>query len=176
MTSEKSRKAELLKKPLLPSRIPKKGERLPSRNKQAGARDLKRRYSSVAPKTESLLKNQLLGKEPLDKKPVTTEATEAPVGSHSLSAPAQELVKLIPTLTGVDVSNLVASIKRRRIQQDNEVMSGVATHQQRLKTPTRRELRPLFSTDSKPLPKQTEEGQTWRQLPELETSHASSTG
>ena len=88
-------------------------------------RDLKRRFSAMVDKTESVERSPHPEKQLQDALllPLTGESdkeqlkTLALTTQPSLSLPAQELVKLIPSLTGVDVSNLVASTKRRKKEQ-----------------------------------------------------------
>ena len=101
---------DALSKPLLPSRIPKKPKKTSGRINPRGPLDLKRPFSAT------------LGVKETDRRvlPSGKEATTTPVTTtpeRKLSNEATELVGLIPTLSGVDVSRLVASIKRRRLQR-----------------------------------------------------------
>ena len=71
-----------------------------------------------------------------------------------LTVEATELVSLIPTLSGVDVSCLVASIKRRRLQRTR---GGQARTTQRLTECTQPPPSPKAATDSLPVTTKTEE-------------------
>ena len=128
------RNSEKIKKPLLPSRIPTKGDRSPTRNKQLGKRELKRAFAAVTNKADDATERPQFEDEARDAHRLLLTATPQPETSCSTVdtvqaplSPTQELVKLIPTLSGVDVSNLVASIKRRRVER--------AKRQRRERTP-----------------------------------------
>ena len=96
--------SETLVKPLFPSRIPKKPK------KQSGrSNPLKRPFTAMLG-----VKETDGGVHPTVK--VATLPATLPL-EKKLSFEATELVNLIPTLSGVDVSRLVASIKRRRLQR-----------------------------------------------------------
>ena len=177
MKPEKTRKADLLKKPLLPSRIPKKGDRSLNRVKQLGVRDLKRRFSALSDKTVSLVRSPHTEKESLDALLLThaeksdKEQVKSPaqITQPALSLPAQELVNLIPSLNGVDVSNLVASIKRRRTMQNRRgAVSETGSLQQR-SCSTVREPQPLFPSSPRGPTDRTEEHQPQAFIPELES-------
>ena len=124
MRAEKTRstKEALLKaRPLplpnleLPSKIPTKTRRTTSREKPQPARENKRPIAALeheaAGKDKERVEHDLLIETPprgaQTKKPRV-------VPQPKLQARAQELVDLIPSLSGVDVSRLVAAIKRRR--------------------------------------------------------------
>ena len=182
MKPEKTRKADLLKKPLLPSRIPKKGDRSLNRVKQLGVRDLKRRFSALSDKTVSLVRSPHAENESQDALLLThTERSNkeqvnspAQIAQPALS-PAQELVNLIPSLNGVDVSNLVASIKRRRkMQNKQDAVSETGSLQQRSRSIVE-EPQPLFPSGPRGPTGRTVERQTQTLLPDLESCLTSST-
>ena len=127
MRAEKTRstkEATLKARPLplpnleLPSKIPSKTRRTTSREKTQLARDNKRPLAAIEDEptgkdkegVEHHLSIETPPRRTLTKKPRGDQQTRLPAG-------AQELVDLIPALSGVDISRLVASIKRRRSQR-----------------------------------------------------------
>ena len=138
---------DALLKPLLPSRIPKKPKKSSGRTNPRGLLDLKRPFSVALGGKETNRSVQSVAK-------VTTLAPSPLPAEKKLTAEATELVSLIPTLTGVDVSRLVASIKRRRLQRTK---GGQARSTQRLTECTQPPPSPKAVPDPQPTATQTEE-------------------
>ena len=106
MKSEKMRNSEKVKKPLLPSRIPKKGDRSPSRNKQPGKRELKRTFAAITNKVDDATERPQFEDEARDARRLLLTAAPQTETSSSIGdtvqaplSPTQELVKMIPTLS-----------------------------------------------------------------------------
>ena len=151
MVSDKLRNGEAIKKPIHPSRIPKKGDRSPGKFKQLGPGHLKRHLSTdrMKNKDAAFVENKL-NTESRDAQRLLATAAEkvktnlAGIAPRQKYSPrAQELVKLIPTLSGLDITNLVASIKRRRLQRaGSHGVSETDTNQRRVDTASTRKLHP----------------------------------
>ena len=168
------RNVEKVKKPLLPTRIPKKGDRSPSRNKQVGVRDLKRTFAAITNKVDVNTGRLQSENEARDAHRVNlttapqTEATSSTTDTvQQPLSPTQELVKLIPTLSGVDVSNLVASIKRRRIQRAKRQNTGENTTRPQPNEVNKRNTRPLLPPTPDALTDRKKEQQPAAPLPVL---------
>ena len=138
---------DALLKPLLPSRIPKKPKKSSGRTNPRGLLDLKRPFSVALGGKETDRSVQSVAK-------VTTLAPSTLLPEKKLTVEATELVSLIPTLSGVDVSCLVASIKRRRLQRTR---GGQARTTQRLTECTQPPPSPKAASDPLPVTTSTEE-------------------
>ena len=174
MKSEKMRNSEKVKKPLLPSRIPKKGDRSPSRNKQPGKRELKRPFTTVTNKVDDATERPQFENETRDAhRLLLTAAPQTETTSSTVDtvqpplSPTQELVKLIPTLSGIDVSNLVASIKRRRVQRAKRQTAGENSTRQQRSEVIKRTTRPLLPPGPNALTDQNKEQKPTAALPVL---------
>ena len=130
MRAEKTRstkEATLKARPLpipnleLPSKIPSKTRRTASREKPQLARDNKRPLAAIENEPTGKDKEGVEHHLSIETPPRKT-LTKKPRGDQQVRLPAgaQELVDLIPALSGVDVSRLVASIKRRRLQRTSK--------------------------------------------------------
>ena len=97
-------------KPLFPSRIPKKPKKSSGLTNPRGLLDLKPLSSATLGVKEAVRSVRSAAK-------VTSLAPSTMPTEKKLTIAATELVSLIPTLSGVDVSCLVASIKRCRLQR-----------------------------------------------------------
>ena len=122
-TKEATSKARLLPLPNLelPSKIPSKTRRTTSREKTQLIRDNKRPLAAIENEPSRKDKEGVEHHLSIETPPQKT-LTKKPRGDQQprLPAGAQELVELIPALSGVDVSRLVASIKRRRLQRTSK--------------------------------------------------------
>ena len=100
--------AEALLKPMFPSRIPKKPKKTSGRTNP-----LKRPFAAT------------LGTKEVIRSALPTVAPASPTAAlppeRKLSTETSELINLIPTLSGLDISRLVTSIKRRRLQRTKGV-------------------------------------------------------
>ena len=107
---------------LFPSRIPKKPKKSSGLTNPRGLPNLKRPSSTTLRVKEADRSVRSAAK-------VTSFAPSTMPTEKKLTIAATELVSLIPTLSGVDVSCLVASIKRCRLQRTR---GGQARTTQRL--------------------------------------------
>ena len=175
------RNAEKPKKPILPSRIPKKGDRSPSRSKQLGIRERKRNFSATVVNHDDAAGLYLKEKEARDARRLLLAEASSKESNNSnadsfkqpLSSRAQELVKLIPTLSGVDVTNLVASIKRRRVQRlRRDTARNTDSRQQQNESVKKKEPQPFISVAPSLLSDQVLEEQNPTTIPDLENAIA----
>ena len=174
MKSGKMRNIEKIKKPLLPSRIPTKGDRSPSRNKQPGKRELKRPFTTVTNKVDDATERPQFEDEARDaRRLLLTAAPQTETSSSTVDtvqaplSPTQELVKMIPTLSGVDVSNLVAAIKRRRVQRAKRQKTGENSTRRQQSEVIKKTTRPLLPPGPIALADENKERQPTAALPVL---------
>ena len=168
------RNIEKIKKPLLPSRIPTKGDRSPSRNKQPGKRELKRAFAAITNKVDDATERPQFEDEARDaRRLLLTAAPQTETSSSTVDtvqaplSPTQELVKMIPTLSGVDVSNLVAAIKRRRVQRAKRQKTGENSTRRQQSEVIKKTTRPLLPPGPIALADENKERQPTAALPVL---------
>ena len=174
MKSEKMRNSEKVKKPLLPSRIPKKGDRFACWNKQLGISDLTRISATIADKVDDATgrlqsenEAQDAGRLLLTTAPQTGATSSAVDTVQPHLSSFQKLVKVIQTLSGVDVSNLVTSIKHRRVQRARRQNAGEHSARQQRSNVNKRNTRPLLPPGPHSLTGRNKEHQPAAPLPVL---------